>query len=249
MARTKQTARHSTGGKAPRSQLATRAAQRSAPGVDKIRLLTQRFVRKGPFATKTELRQYERDDRRPEWSESEAPNDEGDEEKEEKEEEAEAYDMWHAVGLRFNPESAVRNAAGIFAYFIQWRRDVDDVTELVEEGYTLQQLKEMFPGNFRADLKRHVERAHDLWDACDLSRVKIDGGRIDHKKPVPEQVRPPALFPWPVQPYFQEANRLCAFNALRNLGYAVPESMKADGLKILIEYIARQGLCFLLFFF
>ena len=31
MARTKQTARHSTGGKAPRKQLATKAARRSAP--------------------------------------------------------------------------------------------------------------------------------------------------------------------------------------------------------------------------
>ena len=41
MARTKQTARKSTGGKAPRKQLATKAARKSAPatgGVKKVRL-------------------------------------------------------------------------------------------------------------------------------------------------------------------------------------------------------------------
>ena len=40
MARTKQTARKSTGGKAPRKQLATKAARKSAPatgGVKKVR--------------------------------------------------------------------------------------------------------------------------------------------------------------------------------------------------------------------
>ena len=42
MARTKQTARKSTGGKAPRKQLATKAARKSAPatgGVKKVQLL------------------------------------------------------------------------------------------------------------------------------------------------------------------------------------------------------------------
>ena len=41
MARTKQTARKSTGGKAPRKQLATKAARKSAPAVilkTKVRL-------------------------------------------------------------------------------------------------------------------------------------------------------------------------------------------------------------------
>ena len=36
MARTKQTARKSTGGKAPRKQLATKAARKSAPSVSNI---------------------------------------------------------------------------------------------------------------------------------------------------------------------------------------------------------------------
>ena len=41
MARTKQTARKSTGGKAPRKQLATKAARKSAPtagGVKKVKM-------------------------------------------------------------------------------------------------------------------------------------------------------------------------------------------------------------------
>jgi len=36
MARTKQTARKSTGGKAPRKQLATKAARKSAPATGKM---------------------------------------------------------------------------------------------------------------------------------------------------------------------------------------------------------------------
>ena len=44
MARTKQTARKSTGGKAPRKQLATKAARKSAPatgGVKKVQLVVK----------------------------------------------------------------------------------------------------------------------------------------------------------------------------------------------------------------
>ncbi|KAL0132570.1 hypothetical protein PUN28_000374 [Cardiocondyla obscurior] len=53
MARTKQTARKSTGGKAPRKQLATKAARKSAPatgGVKKPhRYSTELLIRKLPF--------------------------------------------------------------------------------------------------------------------------------------------------------------------------------------------------------
>jgi hypothetical protein len=42
MARTKQTARKSTGGKAPRKQLATKAARKSAPTTGKSFLLVDR---------------------------------------------------------------------------------------------------------------------------------------------------------------------------------------------------------------
>jgi hypothetical protein len=48
MARTKQTARKSTGGKAPRKQLATKAARKSAPtagGVKKVSGITQQQQR------------------------------------------------------------------------------------------------------------------------------------------------------------------------------------------------------------
>ena len=47
MARTKQTARKSTGGKAPRKQLATKAARKSAPatgGVKKVCFLFVFFI-------------------------------------------------------------------------------------------------------------------------------------------------------------------------------------------------------------
>ncbi len=40
MARTKQTARKSTGGKAPRKQLATKAARKSAPATGGVKKVT-----------------------------------------------------------------------------------------------------------------------------------------------------------------------------------------------------------------
>ncbi len=44
MARTKQTARKSTGGKAPRKQLATKAARKSAPATGKSLTFKTRFI-------------------------------------------------------------------------------------------------------------------------------------------------------------------------------------------------------------
>ena len=55
MARTKQTARKSTGGKAPRKQLATKAAQKSAPAEGGVR---RRRVRPGTKALR-EIRKYQ----------------------------------------------------------------------------------------------------------------------------------------------------------------------------------------------
>uniref|UniRef100_A0A8B9B9H4 Histone H3 n=1 Tax=Anser brachyrhynchus TaxID=132585 RepID=A0A8B9B9H4_9AVES len=48
MARTKQTARKSTGGKAPRKQLATKAARKSAPRLRRRRLRARRCGAAGP---------------------------------------------------------------------------------------------------------------------------------------------------------------------------------------------------------
>ncbi|GFY70291.1 hypothetical protein TNIN_252821 [Trichonephila inaurata madagascariensis] len=64
MARTKQTARKSTGGKAPRKQLATKAARKSAPatgGVGSFPSLQARTVglREIPFRFSWEVRQLE----------------------------------------------------------------------------------------------------------------------------------------------------------------------------------------------
>merc|ERR1712065_25387 len=49
MARTKQTARKSTGGKAPRKQLATKAARKSAPAIGGVQKPTELLIRKLPF--------------------------------------------------------------------------------------------------------------------------------------------------------------------------------------------------------
>ena len=58
MARTKQTARKSTGGKAPRKQLATKAARKSNPNV-KGGVKKARRYRPGTLALK-EIRKYQR---------------------------------------------------------------------------------------------------------------------------------------------------------------------------------------------
>lgn len=50
MARTKQTARKSTGGKAPRKQLATKAARKSAPTTGKFSK-SQKMMKPNPFCT------------------------------------------------------------------------------------------------------------------------------------------------------------------------------------------------------
>lgn len=55
MARTKQTARKSTGGKAPRKQLATKAARKSAPATGGVKK-PQRLVREIAQDFKTDLR-------------------------------------------------------------------------------------------------------------------------------------------------------------------------------------------------
>ncbi|XP_029640576.1 histone H3.3-like [Octopus sinensis] len=56
MARTKQTARKSTGGKAPRKQLATEATRKSAPATGGVKIPFQRLVREIAQDFKTDLR-------------------------------------------------------------------------------------------------------------------------------------------------------------------------------------------------
>ena len=58
MARTKQTARKSTGGKAPRKQLATKAARKSAPAYGGIKKPYR--YRPGTVALSREIRRYQR---------------------------------------------------------------------------------------------------------------------------------------------------------------------------------------------
>ena len=58
MARTKQTARKSTGGKAPRMQLATKAARKTAPGTGRLKEKSHRY-RPGTVALR-EIRKYQK---------------------------------------------------------------------------------------------------------------------------------------------------------------------------------------------
>ncbi len=58
MARTKQTARKSTGGKAPRSQLATKAARKSNPSISGLKKKPRRY-RPGTLALR-EIRKYQK---------------------------------------------------------------------------------------------------------------------------------------------------------------------------------------------
>ena len=51
MARTKQTARKSTGGKAPRKQLATKAARKSAPSAGKFNRSLDKWLTRGKNKT------------------------------------------------------------------------------------------------------------------------------------------------------------------------------------------------------
>ena len=57
MARTKQTARNSTGGKAPRKQLATKAARKSAPATGRVQ--KRHRYRPGTAALR-EIRRYQK---------------------------------------------------------------------------------------------------------------------------------------------------------------------------------------------
>ena len=58
MARTKQTARKSTGGKAPRSQLATKAARKANPSISGLKKKPRRY-RPGTLALR-EIRKYQK---------------------------------------------------------------------------------------------------------------------------------------------------------------------------------------------
>jgi histone H3 len=59
MARTKQTARKSTGGKAPRKQLATKAARKSAPNPTMVKERKRHRYRPGSVALR-EIRRYQK---------------------------------------------------------------------------------------------------------------------------------------------------------------------------------------------
>lgn len=152
------------------------------------------------------------------------------------------------MGLRFNPDAGPIEGGVHYRYYVQWRWG----DAMKEEYLSIAQLKELFPsGKRREDLKRYVDQAHAKWAAGDESRVKIDGSRehlpvhvsvpLPLSAPVPA---PPALV-WPVVPYYQEAHRACAFNAIRNLGFDLPPEREADDVKSLINLLQTSGFHFL----
>jgi len=167
-------------------------------------------------------------------------------------------DHWYVSGLRFIPDvrCPLTDDGHLVPYLVQWRKGTDKK----EEWHTLAQLKELFPkqGNFRIDLKEYCKQARAYYEAGDERRVYIDGCRdnvqiID----VPVEV-PPAVDPPPVdataaetpqaagvmfrEPYFQAKGRLCAYSAIRNLGYYVPDDMKSHDLSALMHYLCSNGI-------
>lgn len=120
-------------------------------------------------------------------------------------------------------------------YLVQWRKH----GSYTDEYHSIEDLKALFPGKWRKDLKHYVAEARAKWDADDDSRVKIDGS---HKCPPPPANPPsPPLSPWPIQPIYQEAGRLCAFNAIRNLGFDLPAACELHDLKSLIDHLFMSG--------
>ena len=113
---------------------------------------------------------------------------------------------------------------------------------MVEETFrSLEEFRDHFTGR-ENDLQQYLADARKFWNTDDLSRVKIDGSRSHmpvFPAPAPILDRIP-LRPWPV-PYYQEENRSCAFNALRNLGLPVPDNLEASGLKYIINYLDNKG--------
>ena len=112
---------------------------------------------------------------------------------------------------------------------------------MVEETFhSLEEFRDHFTGR-ENDLKQYLADARKFWNTDDLSHVKIDGSRNHYLylPPAPILDRIP-LRTWPV-PYYQEENRLCAFNDLRNLGLPVPNNLEATGLKYIINYLDNKG--------
>jgi len=63
----------------------------------------------------------------------------------------------------------------LYPYFVTWAKG----RVLKEECLTIAQLKTLFPGKFRQDLKVYVEKTRHYWNIGDNRGVKIMGS---HKR-------------------------------------------------------------------
>ena len=142
---------------------------------------------------------------------------------------------------------------------------MDDNTRCPNHGsktmeYSFAAMKKVFctgrtPRLARKDLQERVQQARDLYFRKKNEWVKIDGAHKIGPTPVPVPVvsSSPAPKPlvWPVA-ISQEANRKCAYNSVRNIGYDVPVQFEIADLKTIIDHLVSNGVCqvfFLILFF
>lgn len=113
-------------------------------------------------------------------------------------------------------------------------------TQSKDETHTFDSLKKLFPsGNARRDLKIRADEARAAYHVEDLRWIYIDGAS-KQESPVPApQLAPPHA--WPVTPYFQEQDRKCAYNAVKNVGYDLPAELELKDLSFIINFLVKNN--------
>lgn len=131
-------------------------------------------------------------------------------------------------------------------YYVKWRRFEDEFVPHEEETqrrtrvYTFEALKAFFPhGRSRRDLKSWLAKAHKKFNDGDDDYVKFDGARKDATLPTPVTATPGLVWRFP---YEQEANRKCAFNAVKNIGYALPDEFELADLRSIVDYLMKNNI-------
>jgi len=131
-------------------------------------------------------------------------------------------------------------------YFLRWRIREDESWEDVKargnRAYTFEEVKAMFPcGQARRDLKEWIKKARSYYFDKRNCWVKMDGARKDAAVPTPVPTTTTPSLVWRF-PYVQEANRKCAFNAVKNIGYALPEELELADLRSIVDYLMKNNI-------